>query len=205
MREKERTEPNARVPETLRARGAACRTDGQLLEQFLAEQDDNAFATLMARHGPMVLGVCSRILGRGADADDAFQAAFLVLLRRADSLRARLAVGDWLHGVARRTALNAKRLSERRRVKERSAARPAAQPDNKRDDRVALVGEELNRLPEKYRLPVVLCDLEGRTRQEAAQRLGWPEGTVAGRLARGRAMLARYLIHRGIELSAQGA
>jgi RNA polymerase sigma factor (sigma-70 family) len=172
------------------------------LDQFLAGQDDDAFATLVARHGPMVFSVCSRILGNGADADDAFQAAFLVLLRRAGSLRERLAVGDWLHGVARRTALNAKRLSERRRAKEKSAARPAAQLDKKREDWAALLDEELKRLPEKYRLPILLCDLEGQTRQEAAESLGWPEGTVAGRLARGRAMLARYLTHRGIELSA---
>jgi RNA polymerase sigma factor (sigma-70 family) len=193
---------SARVPETLRAQGAACQTDGQLLEQFLAGKDDGAFAILVSRHGPMVLSVCSRILGNAADADDAFQSAFLVLLRRASALSSRLGVGDWLHGVARRTALNARRLAKRRRVKEQAVARSATQPVQEREDWLSFLDEVLDRLPEKYRLPIVLCDLEGGTRREVAKRLGWPEGTVAGRLARGRAMLAKYLLNEDIGLSA---
>jgi RNA polymerase sigma factor (sigma-70 family) len=176
--------------------------DGQLLAQFLGRRDETAFAALVERHGPMVLGVCRRLLGSEADAEDAFQATFLVLVRKAGSLTGRPVLGDWLHGVARRTALNARRLAARRRQKEQTMARPEATGGEVRDDWLALLDEELSRLPEKYRLPIVLCDLEGRGRQEAAERLGWPEGTVAGRLARGRAMLAKKLARQGVALSA---
>jgi RNA polymerase sigma factor (sigma-70 family) len=174
------------------------KTDGQLLEQFLARRDEAAFAALVRRHGPMVLGVCRRILDNAADADDAFQAAFLVLVRRAVSLTGRRVLGDWLHGVARRTALKARSAAARRRAKEQAMARPEAQGADARDDWLPLLDEELARLAEKYRLPIVLCDLEGRTRREAAERLGWPEGTVAGRLARGRALLAKRLARHGL-------
>src|SRR5207248_667427 len=129
--------------------------------------------------------------------EDAFQATFLVLVRKAGTLAARAVLGDWLHGVARRTALAARREAARRRAKERARARPEVQGEEARDDRLPLLDEELARLPEKYRLPLVLCDLEGRTRRETAGLLGWPEGTVAGRLARGRALLARRLARRG--------
>jgi RNA polymerase sigma factor (sigma-70 family) len=185
----------------LDGRNADDKTDGQLLAQFLNERDEAAFATLVRRHGPMVLGVCRRILGNQADADDAFQAAFIVLVRKAASLTSRSALGDWLHGVARRTALRARADAARRRVKEQIVERDARSQAGAwergaecRNDWLPLLDEELSRLPEKYRLPIVLCDLEGNTRHEAAKRMGWPEGTVASRLVRGRALLAKRLI-----------
>jgi RNA polymerase sigma factor (sigma-70 family) len=198
-----RTSPEiAQLLRAVCAHEAEGQTDGQLLGQFLDRRDEAAFAALVRRHGPMVLSVCRRALGNTADTEDAFQATFLVLVRKAASLTARAALGDWLHGVARRTASNAKRGSARRRAKERAMARPEAQGEEVRDDWLPLLDEELGRLPEKYRLPIVLCDLEGRTRREAAGRLGWPEGTVAGRLARGRARLARQLARHGLALPA---
>jgi len=196
---------NRGMAELLRAASrldAESQTDGQLLGQFLHRRDEAAFAVLVRRHGPMVLGVCRRILGNAADAEDAFQAAFIVLVRKAASLTSHTELGAWLHGVARRTALNAKRAAALRREKERAMARPEAQNEEIRDDRLLLLDEALSRLPEKYRLAIVLCELEGRTRREAAERLGWPEGTVAGRLARGRELLAKQLLRRGLSISA---
>jgi RNA polymerase sigma factor (sigma-70 family) len=176
-------------------------SDGQLLRRFVIQRDEEAFAALVRRHGVMVLGVCRRILGNAADADDAFQATFLVLVRKAAALSGRAVLGDWLHGVARHIALNAKRMSARRRVKEQAMARPEIKDEPARDDWLPLLDEELGRLREKYRLPIVLCDLEGKSRREAAASLGWPEGTVAGRLARGRALLAKRLARRAPILS----
>jgi RNA polymerase sigma factor (sigma-70 family) len=181
----------------LRTQTCADQTDGQLLSQFLSRRDEAAFVALVRRHGPMVLGVCRRVLRNAADAEDAFQATFLVLVRKAASLTARAVLGDWLHGVARRTALSALRACARRRAKERAAARPDVQAEALPDDWLPLLDEELRRLPEHYRLPIVLCDLEGKTRREAADRLGCPPGTVAGRLARGRALLAKRLARHG--------
>ncbi len=180
---------------------AECLGDGRLLEQFLAQHDEEAFATLVRRHGSMVLGVCRRILGNAADAEDAFQATFLVLVRKAAALTAWTDLGGWLHGVARRSALNARRLLARHRAKEQAMARPETQGEAVRDDWLPLLDEALEQLPEKYRLPIVLCDLEGRTLREVAQRLGWPQGTAAGRLARGRNLLARRLARQGVTLS----
>jgi RNA polymerase sigma factor (sigma-70 family) len=145
----------------------------------------------------MVLAVCRRVLGNAADVEDAFQAAFLVLVRKAASLTGRAVLGDWLHAVAHRTALGARRACARRRAKEQAMARPNVQSEAIEDDWLPLLDEELRRLPEYYRLPIVLCDLEGKSRREAADRLGWPPGTVAGRLARGRALLARRLGRHG--------
>jgi RNA polymerase sigma factor (sigma-70 family) len=191
----------AQFVRALRTHGRADQTDGQLLRQFLSQRDEAAFVALVRRHGPMVLGVCHRVLGNTADTEDAFQATFLVLVRKAASLTGRPVLGDWLHGVARRTALSARRACARRRAKEQAMARPDVQEETIQNDWLPLLDEELSRLPENYRLPIVLCDLEGQTRREAADRLGWPEGTVAGRLARGRSLLARRLIRHGSVLS----
>jgi RNA polymerase sigma factor (sigma-70 family) len=178
------------------------RTDRQLLEDFLGRRGEAAFEALVRRHGPMVLGVCRRVLRHAQDAEDAFQAVFLVLARRASAIRRRDNVGGWLHGVACHTARRAAAVRARRRRMEGEAA-PRADPEVPEAvagaaDLRPLIDEELRRLPERYRLPVVLCDLEGRTRQEAARLLGWPEGTVASRLARARGRLRVRLARRGL-------
>ena len=177
-------------------------TDGQLLRSFLDRRDEAAFEALVRRHGPMVRGVCRRVLRNDHDADDAFQAAFLVLIRKAKALSMREVVGDFLHGVAHRTALKARAAAARRRAKESRTPRREAVEEQIHPEWCLLLDQEVGRLPEKYRLPVVLCDLQGHTRKEAARQLGWREGTVAGRLARARALLARRLTRRGVALSA---
>jgi RNA polymerase sigma factor (sigma-70 family) len=181
-------------------------TDAQLLESFL-RHEDGAFEALLRRHGAMVLGVCRRVLGNRHDAEDAFQATFLVLVRKAASVRQRSLLGNWLYGVAYRTALAARIAALRRRAKEatmRNMSRTQAAADDGWRDLQPLLDQELNRLPDKYRVPIVLCDLEGKTRKEAARQLGWPEGTVSGRLARARTLLARRLTRHGLSLSASG-
>jgi RNA polymerase sigma factor (sigma-70 family) len=178
-------------------------TDGQLLECFLARRDEAAFEALVRRHGPMVLGVCQRVLRHTQDAEDAFQATFLVLVRKAASVRPRERVGNWLYGVAYRTALKAKVTAARRQAKERRAMpRTAVQPDESAADAQALLDRELHGLPDKYRVPVVLADLEGKSRQEVARQLGLPEGTVSSRLARARQILRRRLARNGVTQSA---
>ncbi len=176
-------------------------SDGQLLERFVATRDEAAFAALVRRHGPMVLGVCRRVLQNAHDAEDAFQATFLVLVRKAGSLRRPELLPNWLYGVAYRTALAARSAAARRRVKERHMARPEALEETVREDLRPLLDQELSRLPDAYRAAVVLCDLEGKSRKEAAAQLGWPEGTVAGRLARARGLLAGRLARRGVTVS----
>jgi RNA polymerase sigma factor (sigma-70 family) len=175
--------------------------DGQLLRRFRDHQDQAAFEMLVRRHGPMVLAVCRRVLRHAQDAEDAFQAAFLVLVRKSATLAGREVVGDWLHGVAYRTALKARSAAAARRAKERTM--PRRQPrDDSPSELNTVLDRELNGLPAKYRVPIVLCDLEGKTRREAARQLGWPEGTVSGRLSRGRALLARRLTRCGFAISA---
>jgi RNA polymerase sigma factor (sigma-70 family) len=176
---------------------AAGLTEADLWERYARERDEAAFAALVRRHGPMVLGVCRRILRNEQDAEDAFQATFLVLVRKAASLRSPRTLANWLHGVARRTALEARSSAARRRAKEAAVQPRTVAPDDARDDLWPVLDQELGRLAEKYRIAVVLCDLEGMTRKEAARQLGWAEGTVASRLARGRAILARRLARRG--------
>jgi RNA polymerase sigma factor (sigma-70 family) len=188
------------------AGGPAARTDAELLARFLARRDaagEHAFAALVGRHGRMVRGVCLGILRDPHDADDAFQAAFLVLARRAGSLRVGETLGPWLHAVALRVALAAR--SEQARRGRREAARlesdpprTAAEPPDDPRELAALVHEELGRLPSRYRDPLVLCDLEGRTYEQAAGALGWPVGTVKSRLSRGRARLRDRLTRRGV-------
>jgi RNA polymerase sigma factor (sigma-70 family) len=178
-------------------------TDAQLLDRFLSERDEGAFDVLVHRHGPMVLGVCRRVLADAHDADDAFQATFLILVRRAGSIRRRELVGSWLYGVAYRAALEARMA--RRRSRERQLhpmPEPMAPAASSDEDARSVLDEEIERLPERFRVPVVLCDVQGRTRREAAQLLGVPEGTVSGRLTTARRKLAQRLRRRGIVLSA---
>jgi RNA polymerase sigma factor (sigma-70 family) len=178
-------------------------SDGQLLGRFLAGRDEAAFAALVRRHGPMVLGLCRRVLRHEADAEDAFQATFLVLARKAAALGRREAVGSWLYTVAFRAALEARAALGRRRARERQVdamPHPEVSPPEPQDWR-PLLDEELNALPEKYRAAVVLCDLEGKARKEAAKLLGVPEGTLSSRLATARRALAGRLTRRGVALS----
>jgi RNA polymerase sigma factor (sigma-70 family) len=166
-------------------------TDGQLLARFVATRDEAAFAGLLRRHGPMVLAVCRRVLRHAQDAEDCFQATFLVLARKASSVR-REAVGSWLYAVAYRTSLAARASNARRRSREKQVEEmphPAIPPAEPQD----WLDHELNLLPEHYRAVIVACDLEGMSRKEAARHLGLSEGTVSSRLARGRRLLAKRL------------
>jgi RNA polymerase sigma factor (sigma-70 family) len=172
--------------------------DASLLERYLQTQDEAAFESLVLRHGPMVLGVCRRVLANDDDAEDAFQATFLVLLRKARSVRKRGALGAWLYGVAYRTALEARRAMAKRRAKEAKARPRAVAPPEGDDELREVLDQELAALPEHYRAAIVLCDLEGMGRKQAARELGCPEGTVASRLDRGRSMLAKRLARRGL-------
>jgi RNA polymerase sigma factor (sigma-70 family) len=185
-------------------RDGAGLTDGQLLDRFITDGDTAAFEALVRRHGPMVLGVCRRILRDPHDADDAFQATFLVLTRKACSVWPREMVGNWLYGVAHTTALRVKAGNAKRRMRERQVMHmpePMAAPENPWDDLQPLLDQELARLPDKYRAAIVLCDLEERSRREAARQLKIPEGTVSSRLTTGRRMLAKRLTRRGLVLS----
>lgn len=178
--------------------------DGALLDSFLTRRDEAAFEALLRRHGPMVLGVCQRLLSNEADAEDAFQATFLVLVRKGASIRPRGMVGNWLYGVARSTALKARAMSNKRAARERHAAAQAkTETAAPAEDRLAtLLDQELALLPAHYRSAIVLCDLEGKTIKEAAQQLGCPQGTVGTQLSRGRALLARRLARHGLPCSA---
>jgi RNA polymerase sigma factor (sigma-70 family) len=181
------------------------RTDLQLLRAFAADNDHLAFAVLVRRHGPLVMRVCRNVLQQAQDAEDAFQATFLVLARKATSIRKGEALVSWLHGVAYRIAMNAKRNAARRRQRETRAK--AASPVNPsweaawREVQLVL-DEEIQRLPEKYRAPFLLCFLENRSRADVAQQLGIKEGTVWSRLAQARKLLQGRLTHRGVTLSA---
>lgn len=178
--------------------------DDRLLERFLADGDESAFAGLVARHGPMVLGVCRRVLRDGHDVEDAFQATFLILARNARTIRRSERVGPWLHGVARRVAVRARSNAARRLVRERIGidAEPSGDASSSRDpERVELreiLDEELNGLPERLRAPLVLCYLEGLTHDQAASRLSQPVGTIRSRLSRGRERLRVRLVRRGV-------
>jgi RNA polymerase sigma factor (sigma-70 family) len=179
-------------------------TDGQLINRFLAERDELAFEVLVRRHGPMVRGVCLGVLGPAAEADDAFQAAFLLLARKGRLIRGRDSVAGWLHRVAHRMAWRAHRQGRRRgcvtglKVEQvPDPAGSAAEAAIVREQHL-LVRQEVDRLPERYRSPVVLCDLEGLTHEEAAARLACPVGTVKGRLSRARERLRGRLLRRGL-------
>src|SRR5262249_1330860 len=169
------------------------------------QRDEEAFAALVRRHGATVLGVCRRVLGHEQDAEDVFQAVFLVLSRKAGTLRRKEAVGPWLFGVAYRLALAARQEARERCEREgRVRARPGGDPLAELTVREAqaVLDEELSRLSERDRGPLVLCYLEGLTRDEAARRLGCPLGTLKSRLERGRAILEKRLARRGLGVAA---
>src|SRR5260370_39770902 len=185
-------------------RGVQDLTDGQLLDRYIVHREETAFESLVRRHGPMVLGVCRRILRHHHDVEDAFQATFLVLVRKAASIRPKEMVANWLYGVAHNTALKARALAMKRQMMEKQVSEtpePQVKQRDQNGDLQRLLDQELSALPEKYRILVVLCDLEGKTRKEAAEQLGWPEGTVSGRLARARVMLANRVTRYGLVLS----
>jgi RNA polymerase sigma factor (sigma-70 family) len=189
--------------------------DGELVDRFLSSRDEGgeqAFEVLVQRHGPMVLGVCRGVLDDPGDVHDAFQATFLVLARRAGAIQKKDSVGSWLYGVAVRVTARARVSSIRRRIHDRRTIEAAgtiaaevrdspAEPSFERADGAAIVHQEVGRLPEKYRAPIVLCYLEGLTHDEAAQRLSWPVGTVRSRLSRGRDRLRSRLTRRGVTVS----
>ena len=183
-------------------------TDAQLLDRFRARSDQSsseaAFAGLMARHGPMVLGVCRRALSNPEDVADAFQATFLILVRKANSVRVDDSLGRWLYGVSRRVSVRAKRTAARRSTPEipkvELAVNPAADLDL--NELRVVLDDEIDRLPAKYRSAVVLCDLDGLGQDEAARQLGCAVGTIKSRLSRAREKLRSRLMRRGIAPSA---
>jgi RNA polymerase sigma factor (sigma-70 family) len=187
--------------------GVEALADAELLSLWCSGRSAGALEVLVRRHGGMVLGVCRRVLGNTADADDAFQATFLIFVQKAQSLSRPERVAGWLHAVALRVARKARASRARRREREAvnvDTVDPAdtVNVDPAGDQQVLrrTIDEELDRLPEKYRLPIVMCELEGRSLEEAAQLLGWPKGTVAGRLSRGRELLRQRLTRRGVGL-----
>ena len=185
-------------------RDRAEQTDGQLLEDYLSHHDEAALEALVRRHAPMVWGVCRRLLSSYQDAEDAFQATFLVLVRKAASIASRELLSNWLYGVAHQTALKARATAARRTERERQVKE---MPERAVTDQYlwkelqSLLDKELSRLPDNYRAIILLCDLEGKTRKEAARQLGVPEGTVASRLATARTMLAKRLSRHDLTVS----
>jgi RNA polymerase sigma factor (sigma-70 family) len=183
-------------------------TDGELLQLFINRHDEAAFAALLERQGPMVFGLCKRLLHRQQDAEDAFQAVFLVLVRRAASISRRESVAGWLYRVAYRVAMKAKLSAARRAARENRAAQSGEAVEPEPEAEVSwrevrpVLDEELNQLPEKYRAPLVLCYLQGKTYTEAARELGWNPGTLSGRMAHGRDLLRKRLVRRGITMTA---
>jgi len=187
---------------------AGQRTDAELLESFVAGRDqaaESAFAALVDRHGAMVLAVCRRVLGNQDAAEDAFQATFLVLARKAAAIARREQLASWLHGLARRAALDARARASRHRAREkRLGVMLYTEPSDHTmlNELRTILDDELARLPERHRAPVVLCELEGLSRREAAARLKISEGTLSSRLARAKARLRQQLTKRGFALSA---
>src|SRR6516225_5166461 len=176
------------------ALGAGGMTDGEVLAHFLSSRDDKALAALVRRHAPMVWRLCDRLLRNHHDAEDAFQATFLVLVRKAADVP-RGAVANWLYGVARQTAVRLRATAAKQARRETQVVNmpEPTMPEVSDGDLQRVVDEELSRLPDHYRSVLVLCDLESMTRKEAARQLGTPEGNVASRLARARMMLTTRL------------
>jgi RNA polymerase sigma factor (sigma-70 family) len=171
-------------------------SDGQLLKRYLAICDEGAFTALVNRYGEMVLRVCESVLKHSEDAEDAFQATFFALARRAATLDRQEPLGSWLHGVAYRTAIKVRQKAARRRERELYALDLSTRPGPEEkgwSDLRSLLDQELNQLPEKYRAPLILCFLQGKTHQEAASELGWPSGSMSRRMHRARELLRRRL------------
>jgi RNA polymerase sigma factor (sigma-70 family) len=190
---------------------AACddsgRSDGALLDHYLQTRDDMAFAALVARHGSMVWSVCRRVLRHYHDAEDAFQATFLILASRAESVSPKDRVANWLYGVAHNVARKARARSARQRLRERPTSdlpEPVTLDSEVSTDLRPVLDQELSRLPTQYREAILLCDVDGETQAEAARRLGCPEGTIAARLSRARDLLAARLSRRGVTFSVTG-
>jgi RNA polymerase sigma factor (sigma-70 family) len=184
-------------------------SDGELLERFVSTQDEAAFEMLVWRHGPLVMGVCRRVLSNEHDAEEAFQATFLILARKAATIGRGESVGAWLYKVASRAALRARGLRGRRQGREQPLDEqlveekgPSSEDDLAWSELAPLLDAEVNRLPEKYRKVFVLCYLEGKTNEAAARQLGCPKGTVLSRLARARDRLRRRLQLRGLAFDA---
>src|SRR5262249_8505495 len=186
--------------------GAGDQSDQELLRRFVARRDESAFAALLGRYGSLVLGVCRQVLGDEQDAEDAFQATFLVLARKAGSICKQESLAAWLHRVALNLCRTVRVGMARRQAHERQAARrtQAAGAELTLSGWQPLLHAEVDRLPDKYRLAVVLCYFEGKSHSDAAVQLGWPLGTVKGRLARARDLLRMRLARRGLTLTAGG-
>ncbi|MFN0017104.1 MAG: RNA polymerase sigma factor [Pirellulaceae bacterium] len=182
--------------------------DEELLARFVKTSEEGAFATLVSRYGSLVYGVCKRVLGNAADAEDAFQAAFLVLVKKGASLQQPGRLANWLYGVALRTASNVKsKRAQRARVEREANLMPATTDksdisDMNYEQLWNVLDEEINQLPPKYALPLTLCYLEGKTNAEAATQLGWPEGSMSRRLSRAKDLLKARLSKRGMAMSA---
>jgi RNA polymerase sigma factor (sigma-70 family) len=188
---------------TFARQAAANASDAELLARFVGRCDEAAFAALVERHGGLVLQVCRRVLDGGADADDAFQATFLVLARKAAAIRKRASLAAWLHGVAFRSAMNLRKSAMRRNKYERCV--PSPRPESPAaiaslNELQRILDEEIQSLSEPHRAAFVVCCLEGRSRRDAAQTLGWNEGTLASRLAKAREVLQKRLLARGVSL-----
>jgi RNA polymerase sigma factor (sigma-70 family) len=180
--------------------------DAEVLTRFLQGRDDGAFAELVRRHGPLVRAACWRVLGESHDADDAFQAVFWILSRKAGSVRDRALLGPWLHRVAVRAAERARLLARRRLARERPVTvmpEPSYEPPEPRDW-LPLLDAEIQRLPDRLRVPLVLCELQGKSRSEVSRLLGLNEGTLSSRLSRGRDLLRRRLSRTGTIVAGAG-
>jgi RNA polymerase sigma factor (sigma-70 family) len=189
------------VVQSLRRSAAHNGADADLLDEFVHGGDQVAFEALLKRHGPMVMGVCRRVAQHAQDAEDAFQATFLILARKAASLARKELLSGWLYGVAFRVARRSRTMAARRYSRERPyVEQPGKNGDALWSDLEPLLDQELHRLPKAFQQPILLCDLQGKSRRDAALVIGVPEGTLSSRLARGRELLRARLARRGVAL-----